>query len=260
MPELPDVEGFRRILAEHGTGRRIEGIAVLDAGVLRDTSPKGLGNSLAGHRFAEPDRLGKWLIARTDGPSVLLHFGMTGRLTWSDPAERRGKYDRVVFELDQGELRYQDMRKLQGLWLAPDEAAVRDALADQGPDALAIGRNDFYGLLEGSRRALKPLLTDQSTIAGLGNILVDEIVWQAWLHPGRRGGDLTSAERRRLYDRMRSVLRTSVREGRVPTRGSWLTGRRDDPDAPCPRCGTPLSRTRVGGRSTLWCAQCQPRS
>jgi formamidopyrimidine-DNA glycosylase len=258
MPELPDVERFRRILAEHGTGRRIEGIAVLDEGVLRDITAKRLDTSLAGRRFSVPERVGKWLIARTDGPNVLLHFGMTGQLTWADPGEQRDKYDRVVFELEHGELRYQDMRKLQGLWFAPDEVAVKNALTGQGPDAIAIGRKDFYALLSGSRRALKPILTDQSTIAGLGNILVDEIVWQSRLHPSRPAGDLTSVERRTLYDRVRSVLRTSVREGRVPTRRSWLTGWRDDPDAPCPRCGTPLSRTRVGGRSTIWCRHCQP--
>lgn len=78
MPELPDVEGFRAVLAEHGTGRRIQHVEVADAGVLRGVSAARLARALHGHRFCDPQRHGKWLIARTDGPALLMHFGMTG--------------------------------------------------------------------------------------------------------------------------------------------------------------------------------------
>ena len=80
MPELPDVEGFRAVLAAHGTGRRIEHVEVIDAGVLRGVSARHVMRSLWGHRFGDPERHGKWLIARTDGPALLMHFGMTGGL------------------------------------------------------------------------------------------------------------------------------------------------------------------------------------
>ncbi len=75
MPELPDVEGFRAVLAEHGAGRRVERVEVADAGVLRDVSARRLERSLRGRRLGDPERHGKWLITRTDGPALLMHFG-----------------------------------------------------------------------------------------------------------------------------------------------------------------------------------------
>lgn len=258
MPELPDVEGFRRILAEHGQGRRIERLQVLDDGVLRDVGPRTLGRALEGRSFAEPGRLGKWLIGRTDGPTMLLHFGMTGQLVWHpEPAERH-RHDRVVFRLEDGELCYRDMRKLQGLRLANDDAEVDRFLAGEGPDALAVGQRQLAELLNGSHKQLKALLSDQSAVAGLGNITIDEILWHAGLHPTRRTDSLATDETKRLYAQLRRVLRESVRAGRVPDRRSWLTGSRDQPGAPCPRCGTPLSKQRLAGRGTIWCARCQP--
>ncbi|MQA85773.1 MAG: Fpg/Nei family DNA glycosylase [Streptosporangiales bacterium] len=258
MPELPDVEGFRRVLAEHGQGRRIERLRVLDEGVLREVSPRKLAAALEGRRFAEPGRLGKWLIGRTDGPAVLLHFGMTGGLVWHpEPAERH-RHDRVVFQLDDGELCYRDMRKLQGLRLADGDAEVDRFLAGEGPDALTMGRRQLAELLDGSRKQLKALLSDQSAVAGLGNLTIDEILWRARLHPTRRADGLSGDETKNLYSQMRWVLRESVRAARVPDGPSWLTGHRERPGEPCPRCGTPLSKGRRAGRGTVWCSRCQP--
>lgn len=261
MPELPDVEGFRRVLAEHGQGHRIESVRVVDTQVLRDTNPQQLGRALTGRRFAEPDRLGKWLIGRTDGATLLLHFGMTGELLWCPRDADGHPHDRVVLRLDDGELRYRDMRKLQGLRLAKDEAGLREVLDEQGPDALAIGRKDFEALLAGSRRKLKAHLSDQGTIAGLGNLTIDEILWRARIYPSRKVSDLGDEERRRVYSEMRRVLRESVPTGQVPPRKRWLTGARDDaPGAPCPRCGARLAKERLSGRSTVYCPRCQPSS
>lgn len=259
MPELPDVEGFRRVLAENGRGHRIDGVHVADAQVLRDTTPQALGRALRGHRFGEPERHGKWLIGRTDGPTVLLHFGMTGELVWARAGEAGHPHDRVVFHLDSGELRYRDMRKLQGLRLAKDEAALRAVLDEQGPDALAIGRKDFDELIAGSQRKLKAHLSDQSAIAGLGNLTIDEILWRARTYPNRKASGLDQDERKRVYSEMRRVLRESVPTGHVPSRKRWLTGARDNaPREPCPRCGTGLAKERLSGRSTVYCPKCQP--
>ena len=99
---------------------------------------------------------------------------------------------------------------------------------------------------------------DQAVIAGLGNLLTDEICWQARLHPSRPVAGLEPDEIRRLHATMRRVLRTAVRHGRVPGLPRWLTRVRDDPDPSCPRCGTRLARGRAGGRTTRWCPRCQP--
>jgi formamidopyrimidine-DNA glycosylase len=256
MPELPDVEGFRRTLAACGQGRRIRDVRVADAGVLHGVSGRQLQRDLEGCRLAEPERYGKWLLAHTDGPTVLFHFGMTGGLLCCSRTDPPHPHDRVVFEVDDRQLRYRDQRKLQGIWLGDD--AVAKVLSEQGPDALGLGRAEFVQLLSGRRGTIKAAIIDQSVIAGLGNLLSDEILWRAELHPRRRVAGLGSEEVRRLHTEMGRVLRSSVRAGCVPPRASWLTGHRDDPDPRCPRCDGPLRRGRTAGRTGVWCPRCQP--
>jgi formamidopyrimidine-DNA glycosylase len=258
MPELPDVEGFRDVLARHAAGQCVEHVDVTDAGVLRGgVTARQLDDALRGHCFEGPERHGKWLIARTDGPAVLMHFGMTGSLRWVEDGAPLDRYDRVIFVTGAGELRYRDMRKLQGITLAHDRREEDRVLAGLGPDALGVTPGQLDRILEGRRGAIKAVLMDQKVIAGLGNLLVDEILWRACIHPRRPAGSLTAQERRELHRQMRSVLRASVRAGRVPSRPSWLTGARDQRDARCPRCGAPLCRDRIGGRTTVWCPNCQ---
>ncbi|MEU5839599.1 DNA-formamidopyrimidine glycosylase family protein [Streptomyces diacarni] len=260
MPELPDVEGFRKVLAGCARGRTIEQVDVRDAGVLHGVGAGRLSRDLEGRRFTEPERHGKWLLAHTGGPTVQFHFGMTGRLVCAHADEAPHAHDRVLFTLaGSRQLRYRDQRKLKGLWLAGDPEAAR-LLDEQGPDALAVSRADFDAALTGRRGRLKAALTDQSLLAGLGNLLADEILWQSRLHPSRSTGSLTGGERAELYRTMRRVLRTSVRAAQVPPRDDWLTGHRDapDPGAPCPRCGTRLRAGRAAGRTTYWCPHCQP--
>jgi formamidopyrimidine-DNA glycosylase len=257
MPELPDVEGFRTVLAEHGTGQRVERVEVSDAGVLRDVSAGHLERSLRGHRFGDPERHGKWLIARTDGPALLMHFGMTGQLHWAEHGQQRHRHDRVVFSLPGGELRFRDMRKLQGITLAQRPQDVGRVLAELGPDALSVGQQDFAEALGTGRQAVKAALLDQSVIAGLGNLITDEVLWRACVNPRRPVRLLAPDERERLHGQMRQVLREAIPERRVPAQAGWLTGSRDDDDARCPRCGTTLARDRVGGRRTVWCPCCQ---
>lgn len=257
MPELPDVEGFRAVLAEHGAGRRVERVTVADAGVLRGVSARRLERSLRGRRFRDPDRWGKWLIARTDGPALLMHFGMTGGLCWAGPGEERHRHDRVVFAVDDGEIRFRDMRKLKGITLAEQQGAIDRVLAELGPDALSVGRADFDRALGTGRRALKAALIDQSVIAGLGNLLADEICWRARIHPRRPVRQLQPADRARLHSRMRRVLKDAIPASRVPDAPGWLTGSRQA-GARCPRCGAGLARGRVAGRGTVWCPDCQP--
>jgi formamidopyrimidine-DNA glycosylase len=258
MPELPDVEGFRKALASCARDRRIEHVDVVDPGVLRQVTPGELRRGLEGHRFGTPERHGKWLIARTDGPALLLHFGMTGRLVCCAHDDPRDRHDRVVLAVDGGDVRFRDQRKLQGIRLAEDDEAVARILADQGPDAMSVGEAEFGELLGARRARVKAVLIDQSVIAGLGNLLADEILWRARLHPARSAAGLGGGERERLHREMRRVLRESARVGHVPPRDSWLTGRRDDEEPACPRCGRPLRRGRVAGRGTVWCPRCQP--
>lgn len=245
---------------EHGRGRRVERVVVRDAQVIRGTSGRAFDRTLRGKRFQSPTRHGKWLIAplsRSGSPAVLMHFGMTGSLHWTRTNADIHRHDRVIFRLEGGELHYRDMRKLTGLRLARSEKDVDRVLGELGPDALEVSREDFRAAVCLKRRKLKALLTDQTVIAGLGNLLVDELLWRARVRPQRSASDLSQAECDRVRARMRSVLRAAIPTGRVPPRRSWLTGRRDDADARCPRCDRRLARDRVGGRTTVWCPDCQ---
>ncbi|MDT0268459.1 DNA-formamidopyrimidine glycosylase family protein [Streptomyces sp. DSM 44915] len=260
MPELADVEEYRRVLDRCGRGHRVTRVEVTDAGVLRGgLRARRLRDALTGARIGRPERHGKWLVLHTGGPAVLLHFGMTGQLVSAPADERPAAHDRVLFTLDDGrQLRFRDQRKLKGLWLAPTPGEVDRLLADQGPDALSLTREQLDAALGGRPRQLKAALLDQSRIAGLGNLLTDEVLWHARLHPAHRTDRLDRAATGRISRSLKQVLRISVRAGRVPPRGSWLTGHRDEPGGTCPRCGHALAHGRIAGRGTVWCPRDQP--
>ena len=259
MPELPDVEGFRRYLARFATGRPIRGVEVADRELLRNASPRALGRALAGRRFTEPERRGKWLLARTDGPAtVLMHFGMTGLLAWSGRGDGRVPHDRIVFRFPDGELRYRNMRRLGGVWLARGAGEEEVVTGRLGPDAMSLDRARLGELLGRRRGTVKAALMDQGLLAGLGNLLVDEILWRAGVHPRAAAGRLDRAALDAVHGAMGAVLRESVRHARVPGKEGWLTGVRDDRGAACPRCRAPIRRAQVAGRTTCWCPRCQP--
>jgi formamidopyrimidine-DNA glycosylase len=259
VPELPDVEGYRRALSLVLPGHRIVRVRVGDAGIIRNRTPDQFARELLGQRFGEPSRRGKWLILPTDGPSVAVHSGLTGRPYFADSDKQGDRYDRLVITTDNGQLRYADLRKLRGVWLADDDDELEGVIGLQGPDALALTPAQFADRLRGRRGRLKPVLMDQSVLAGLGNMLSDEICWRARVHPATAVATLTSSELRRVGDEMRTALRSAVRAGHIPRTRGWLNSRRADPDpAPCPRCATALCRSRIGGRTSLWCPHCQP--
>lgn len=262
MPELPDVEGFRRYLARHARGRRIARVEALDAELVRNGSPQALGRALNGARFGTPRRHGKWLIAPVGDVELLLHFGMTGRLRWvrSGSDQERERFDRVIFVVDGGELRYNNMRRLGGVWLARDAAEREHVTGPLGPDAARLAREEFHQLLAGRRGAVKSAMMDQRLLAGVGNLLSDEVLWRARLHPATPVHELGARRRDRLYDALAQTVRESSRHGRVPPQEGWLTGVRDERDPSCPRCERPLRRERMAGRTACWCPRCQRRS
>ncbi|MFI6121060.1 Fpg/Nei family DNA glycosylase [Streptomyces sp. NPDC051064] len=258
MPELPDVEGFRRQLAVCGGQRRVTGVDVLDAGVLQGVSEQRLRRELTGARLGVPRRHGKWLLVPAgDGRTLAWHFGMTGSLRCCSPQERIHRHDRLIVTLDDGpQLRYRDQRKLKGIsWMRGP--ALDRLLGKLGPDALTVTPTEFEDALSRRRAPVKNALMNQSVVAGLGNLLCDEILWQARVDPRTPARDLDAAARRRVHGTMERVLRTSVRAERVPPEPSWLTGRRDASEPTCPRCGRPLESMRMAGRRTVWCPHCQ---
>lgn len=265
MPELLEVEAYRR-LAEEVVGRRIAEVEAPDAWFCKGgTSAAGLADALVGGRVAGARRRGKLLLldVAADGvpgaPTVLgLRFGMTGRLLVDghdvvghlEYGSDRGlpEWDRLTLRFaDHGELRVSDPRRLGGVELDPDEGRL-------GPDAASITAAPLRDALVGSTAPLKARLLDQSRVAGLGNLLVDETLWRAGLDPARPAGGLDQVERRRLLRTLRRVV------DELGSRGGSHTG--DLMEARvrggvCPRDGTPLERRTVGGRTTYSCPRHQ---
>jgi formamidopyrimidine-DNA glycosylase len=278
VPELPDVEGFRRYLARHAQGERIVRVEAPDRMLVRNRTPRSLNDTLRGNRFAEPRRHGKWLFAPVGSVELVIHFGMTGLLRWAGPGDRdrgerdrggqrergghrdggdRHPHDRVIFVCEHGELRYNNMRRFGGVWLARDQRERDRVTGRLGPDAASLTEQQLEQLLASRRGGIKAALMDQRLIAGIGNLLSDEILWRARLRPGTEVPRLSRQRRRVLFAALRAAVGESIRYGRVPHGRRWLTRVRDDRDPRCPRCGTRLRRSTVAGRTACWCARCQ---
>jgi formamidopyrimidine-DNA glycosylase len=267
MPELPDVECYRRVLERHGLRREIAGVRVSERRILDGVTPKRLAEGLVGAAFAATRRHGKHLLARLDrGGWLALHFGMSGALAPFAADEDEPDYTRVRFDFeDGGHLAYISRRLLGRVGLADDaDAFVRDH--ELGPDALALARDRgaFMARIAGTKRAVKPALMDQGLIAGIGNEYSDEILWQARIHPQARLDKLDDDALARLHRALRRVLETAVARGagseafldRLPK--GWLLPRRVK-DGTCPRCAKPLAIIRSGGRTAYLCPACQPK-
>ena len=259
VPELIEVEFYRR-LAERALDRRISAVHAPDAWFLKGaTTAAELEAVLVGARLVGARRTGKLLLLDTDVDTVLgLRFGMTGRLL----VDGRAGVDRLEYASSREEPRWErfgltfadggalvlsDPRRLGGVELDP-------ATERLGPDAWEASPSQLRGALAGSQAPLKARLLDQARLAGLGNLLVDELLWRAGLDPGRPAGSLDATELRRLHRHLRSTLDD------LASRGGSHTGRLQPArtrGASCPKDGAALLRRTIGGRTTYSCPKHQ---
>jgi formamidopyrimidine-DNA glycosylase len=274
VPELPEVESVRRQLEPALVGRRFDRVAIDDSRLVRPYDPVEVAAELEGERVATVERRGKYLVVRFESGRVLLiHLRMTGNLLHGPREQFQDlPHRRAVVTLDDGsDIAYRDVRRF-GTWLLlePEEAEpylsarVGDEPLDTLFTAARLGRR-----LASRRTSLKAALLDQRTLAGMGNIYVDEALWRARLNPLRGAAGLDRPELRRLHRGIRAALEhglarqgSTLRDYRLPdgSGGSMqdefrVYGRRDEP---CNRCGTLISRTQVAGRTTWFCPTCQP--
>lgn len=257
MPELGDVEGFRRV-ASRFHGAVIERVDVLDAGSLRDVDPQHFTEAVCGGRIGPATRVGKWLLLPVAPVTVLFHFGMTGSLVALNDMERLEFHDRVVFVTDGGRLAFRDPRKLRGVYVADGDAQVREVMGVIGPDALDVSPQVLRDRLSPVRSSIKASLIDQKRIAGIGNFGADEILWRAHIRPHIAPSSLPDRQWQQLHRSLREVLSATARAGHTPRGPRWLTGARFREDFRCPICDASLERGTVAARSTVWCPICQP--
>ena len=276
MPELPEVETVRRRLEPALVGRRFVDVEIRDPRLVRPLEPAEVAAELAGERVAALDRRGKYLIVRFEsGRSLLIHLRMTGSFRHAPRDSPDGDpHTRAVVRLEDGsDVVYRDVRRF-GTWLLLEPLELDPYLAERlGAEPLerTFTSKRLAAALAGRRAPLKAALLDQRTLAGLGNIYVDEALWRARLHPLLPAGEVTDeAHLRALTRAIKDALRAGIaRQGATlrdyaqpdGSRGRMQTefkvyGRDGEP---CDRCGTPIEKIRVAGRGTWFCPVCQPR-
>jgi len=246
MPELPEVERARQTL-ESALGRPIVAVDDSDTYVTRPHTPGEIASALIGHTLASAHRRGKFMWLETeDGPALGLHLGMAGRIL-VDP-EDHTRWDRFALHFaDGGQLVLRDKRRLGRAVLNPNFSHV-------GPDAAEVGRDAFRRLIGSGHTAIKARLLNQRAISGIGNLLADQILWQARISPLRNTSDLSTEDLDRLRRELRAAVRSAIRKGGAHT-GNFIEAR--GRDGVCPRDGHRLERGKVGGRTTYWCPVCQ---
>jgi formamidopyrimidine-DNA glycosylase len=275
VPELPEVETIRARLAPRLTGRRFERVEIADPRLTRPDPPEAVAAALEGERVRAVHRRGKYLVVEFEsGRHLLIHLRMTGNV--EHPA-RGGidadPYRRAVVRLDDGsDVAYRDVRRF-GTWTLLEPGQLADYIGARrlGGEPLERGFTTrvLTKALAGRRAPVKAALLDQRAAAGIGNIYADEALWRARIHPLRPAGGLTPDEIARLRIGIRAAL-----EAGIARQGATLRDYRDPEGRrgrmqdefrvygragePCYRCGTPIEKTRAGGRGTWYCPHCQP--
>ena len=257
MPEILEVESYRR-LAERVVGSRVARGWADSFSAKKLTSPSAWARAVRGLRVTGTSRRGKLLVLETDGVALGIRFGMTGVLLIDDeagidglfygPHRYRAGWVRGGLEFDDGrQLILHDPRRLGRFELDPD-------LSGLGPDALALTRRQFDSVVavtRGDGPAIKARLLDQSAVAGVGNLLGDEILFRAGVDPRTPTGLLSAEQRQRLYRAFTQTMRTLTSRG-----GSHLGDHMDGrvPGGLCPQDGSAMRSATIGGRTTYWCS------
>jgi len=272
MPELPEVETIARKLRPHLLGKTIEEAILRWSRTLAVPSPKKFKEQIKGQEIKKVTRRAKFFILRLSDFSLLIHLRMSGDLIIKDSKIRPEKHDRLILKLlpgqssareDQSNLVFNDTRKFGRVWLTADPEEVLGRL---GPEPLSrrFTPQWLHAALHSRHRQLKPLLLDQTFLAGLGNIYTDESLNVAKLHPLAVSDSITVQQADALHGAIRKVLKEGIRRNGASFDWVYRGGEfqnyfrvYDRAEKPCPTCGTKIERIIVGQRSTHYCPNCQ---
>jgi len=276
MPELPEVESLRQLLAESITGRILVSASVREPRLRKGLSPD-FATVVAGRKVERINRRAKYLIFElSGGHRMLVHLGMSGSLSHRrpevDPGPFNPRHDHVQFGLDDGSLLvYNDPRRFGLMKLYPaDGLASAVELKDLGPEPLSgeFKAASLWQATRGRTAAIKNILMDQRVVAGVGNIYASEILFRARVRPTRRAGKVTRAEVERI-----AAITPQVLYEAIGSRGTTFRNYRDShgqpgrfasqlrvydrEGKPCLTCGMPIRSVVVGQRSSFYCRHCQ---
>ncbi|HCU99866.1 MAG TPA: DNA-formamidopyrimidine glycosylase [Dehalococcoidia bacterium] len=271
MPELPEVETIRKDLEPLVVGRTVIDVEVDPGtiGLLTDLPLDALRAGLVGKQFISLKRRGKYLLfGMNDGHTFVTHLRMTGQLVWQTPSNPKIDYQRGRITFDSGyELRWGDLRKF-GTWDIVEDTA--ELIGKLGPEPLdkAFTVTFLRELLAGRTAPVKTVLLDQRRVAGLGNIYVDEALFQARIRPDTPAGRVSRPAIARLQVACREVLERAI-ENRGASFSDYVDAQGEQGrqhmyvkvfrrnGKPCYTCGTEIVRSVVGGRGTHYCPRCQ---
>jgi formamidopyrimidine-DNA glycosylase len=258
MPELPEVEMYRRYLNETSMEQQVKHVEILHPKVAGGQEQNLM--ELTGDWFTKSRRWGKNIFVETrKGQTMFMHFGMTGYLEYYNSSMEHPNYSRVVFEFDNGfNLAYVSKRMFGriGVTSSIEDHIVAKSL---GADALEIDREQFVTRLAGKKKNIKTALLDQSVTAGVGNWIADEILYHTRIHPTSPAGNMSPRQLDDIYEKMREIMQVAidveaVRE-ELPLHYITRYGRKKAIE--CPNCKRVIERTEVGGRGTYACENCQ---
>lgn len=270
MPELPEVETYSRYLEETALHQTVVDLTVEDPHRQLTTDYDTLLQTLKGNQFMSTHRIGKHLLVTlSSGKILVLHFGMTGDLAYYRHEEDTPRFARLVFYFSNGfRLAFIDSRKFGRVGLADSVEAYQTAKA-LGPDALDISMAQLQASLQNRKAPIKSLLLDQKILAGIGNWIADEVLFQAKIYPAKPANTMNPEEFARLHETIQLVLQTAIEQEAIYQSfpKSFLIHARGWDDSVgvaaaerrvCPRHDTPLALAKIGGRTTYFCPVCQP--
>jgi formamidopyrimidine-DNA glycosylase len=276
MPEIPEVEAFKDFIIKTSLHKKIEDVTSSAKELIKGTSFADFKKSLKNKEFTSAERKGKYLIIHTSNKpkKVVMHFGLTGGLAYEKNKDIKIKYSRVTFKFSNAFLHWTNRRKFGKVWLVKNLDEIK-GLEDLGPDPFALTEKQFVKLMQQhSSKNIKAFLMDQSIIAGLGNEYSDEILFQAGIDPHRKVSDLSSAEMKKAYTKMKSVLNYFIKlrkkylknvgsvdyfsnEDRKHFKLTSLQAHRHI-DNKCPKNKNhTLKKVTIGGRSAYYCPKDQ---
>ncbi len=273
MPELPEIEVLRRSLEPRLVGRRIERVESRNVSLREPLDGRALRRALARRRILAVRRRAKYLLIDVEGGSTLLvHLGMSGRLTLAPDETARESHEHLALRLDGGErLRLRDPRRF-GLAVAVASEGLEEdpRLAGLGPEPLAadFGPQSLREAAAGRRGPVKTFLMNGAVVVGVGNIYASEALFRARVHPGRTVDRLRAAQWERLAAAVVATLRQAIAEGGT-TLNDFADGAGNPGEfqvslavygregEPCPRCAATIRRLVQGGRSSFYCPRCQ---
>jgi len=260
MPELPEVETYKKYFDGTALHQKIINFECVDERLLKKPI-SDIKEALIDTYFKKTIRIGKYLFIKLDDreeQALVMHFGMTGRLSYYKDQEDRPKYGHIVFQFDSGFfLAFENKRKFGWLDLADSIGSYQEdkKLSD---DARDLSWEQFKDSLSNRKTYIKPILMDQSVAAGVGNWMADEILYQAKIHPESKVEDMSEKQVKSVYDSMKKVIEVAIENDAVyrDFPEDFLIHNRKT-DGECHHTGKKIQKIKVGGRSTYYCPEWQ---